>query len=180
MATGPRKTVTRKAESPSAVSASEGVDSSAEELTPKQARFCQEYVIDLNGKQAAIRAGYSEHSAEMQASRLLSYAKVAARVGEMQAEIANRNRATANRVIQELQSIAFANHLDYVRLVEGEPAVDLSKMTREQAAAIKDITVEDYRDGRGEESRDVRRVRLSLYDKHPALVNLGKHLGMFA
>ena len=37
-------------------------------LTPKQARFCEEYVIDLNGKQAAIRAGYSQRSAEYLAS----------------------------------------------------------------------------------------------------------------
>ena len=45
-------------------------------LTPKQARFVEEYLIDLNGKQAAIRAGYSPGTAEVQASRLLRNAKV--------------------------------------------------------------------------------------------------------
>lgn len=51
-------------------------------LTPKQQRFVEEYLIDLNGKQAAIRAGYSAKTAEMQASRLLSYAKVSQAVSE--------------------------------------------------------------------------------------------------
>ena len=46
-----------------------------QELNPKQQRFVDEYLIDLNGKQAAIRAGYSEKTAEVQASRLLSNAK---------------------------------------------------------------------------------------------------------
>lgn len=46
-------------------------------LTPKQEVFCKEYLVDFNGKQAAIRAGYSKKTAEVQASRLLSNAKVA-------------------------------------------------------------------------------------------------------
>ena len=41
-------------------------------LTPKQERFCQEYLIDLCGTQAAIRAGYSKHTAQPQSARLLS------------------------------------------------------------------------------------------------------------
>jgi phage terminase small subunit len=45
-------------------------------LTPKQARFVEEYIVDLNGKRAAIRAGYSPKTAEVQASRLLRYAQV--------------------------------------------------------------------------------------------------------
>lgn len=55
-----------------------------EELTPKQEMFCQEYLIDLNAKQAAIRAGYSENAAQEQGSRLLSYAKVQAKIEELQ------------------------------------------------------------------------------------------------
>ena len=42
------------------------------ELTPKQERFCQEYMKDLNGTQAAIRAGYSKETARQQAQRLLT------------------------------------------------------------------------------------------------------------
>ena len=57
--------------------------------------------------------------------------------------------------------------------------VDLSELTREQAAAISEVTVEDYKDGRGEDARDVRKVKFKLSDKRSALVDIGKHLGMF-
>ena len=50
------------------------------DLTPKQARFVEEYLIDLNATQAAIRAGYSTHTADVQGSRLLSNVKVAAAI----------------------------------------------------------------------------------------------------
>ena len=49
-------------------------------LTPKQARFIEEYLVDLNAKQAAIRAGYSVKSAHVEGSRLLINAKVAAAI----------------------------------------------------------------------------------------------------
>ena len=55
----------------------------------------------------------------------------------------------------------------------------MSKLTREQAAAIGEVTVEDFTDGRGEGARDVRRVKFKLADKRGALVDLGRHFGLF-
>ena len=72
-------------------------------LTPLQGRFVDEYLTDLNGKQAAIRAGYSARSAEVTASRLLSNAKVAAAVAEAQSKIAERNEVTQDWIIAELK-----------------------------------------------------------------------------
>ena len=69
--------------------------------------------------------------------------------------------------------------LDYVKVEGPDAFVDLSTLTRDQAAAIQEITVEDYKDGRGENARDVRRVKVKLSDKRAALVEMGKHLGMF-
>ena len=64
--------------------------------------------------------------------------------------------------------------------VQGSDAiVDLSTLTRDQAAAIQEVTIEDYRDGRGADARDVRRVKVKLLDKRAALAEMGKHLGMF-
>jgi phage terminase small subunit len=82
-------------------------------------------------------------------------------------------------VLNELAKIGFANMADYVQIVGGEPVIDLSSMTRDQAAAINEVTVEDFKDGRGEDARDVRRVKFKLSDKRAALVDIGKHLGMF-
>jgi hypothetical protein len=79
----------------------------------------------------------------------------------------------------ELSKIGFSNMLDYVKVEGPDAFVDLSTLTRDQAAAIQEVTVEDYKDGRGENARDVRRVKVKLSDKRAALVDIGKHLGMF-
>jgi phage terminase small subunit len=149
-------------------------------LTSKQKRFVQEYLIDLNATQAAIRAGYSAKTASSQGERLLRNVEVAAALAERQGKIAAKLEITQERVIAELAKIGFANMLDYVTIgSDGDPFVDLSGMSRDQAAAVSEITVEDFKDGRGEDARDVRKVKFKLHDKKGALIDLGKHLGMF-
>lgn len=71
-------------------------------LTAKQARFVEEYLIDLNATQAAIRAGYSERTANEQASRLLANAKVSAAVARAQAERSDRTGVTLDYVLSRL------------------------------------------------------------------------------
>src|SRR5712672_3014311 len=60
-----------------------------------------------------------------------------------------------------------------------DPVLDWSKLTRDQAAALIEVTVEDFLDGRGEDAREVRKVKFKLADKRGPLVDLGKHLGLF-
>lgn len=149
-------------------------------LTDRQAMFVREYLVDLNGSQAAIRAGYSPRTANRQASRLLSNADIAEAIAEAKKERADRVEITAQMVLRELGKIAFANMQDFMRVGEnGDPFVDLSNLTRDQAAALGEFTVEDFTDGRGEDARDVRRVKIKLNDKRAALVDIGRHLGMF-
>lgn len=71
-------------------------------MTPKQERFAQEYLVDLNATQAAIRAGYSAKTAEVQGSRLLSNAKVAAAVAAGQAKRSERVEVTQDYVLTKL------------------------------------------------------------------------------
>ena len=78
-------------------------------LNEKQERFCKEYVIDLNGKQAAIRAGYSEKTAEVQASQLLTILKVQERIKELQSGIGERLEITADMVVKELWALGVYN-----------------------------------------------------------------------
>ena len=142
--------------------------------------FAREYVIDLNGTKAAIAAGYSEKTAEAAASRLLRNVKVQALIDKLTAERAKRLDITADRVLEELSRMAFANMLDYMGVQQnGSAFVDLSKLTREQAAAIQEITVDEYTEGRGEEARQVKRTRFKLADKRGSLELLGKHLKIF-
>lgn len=71
-------------------------------LNPKQQQFVNEYVVDHNAKQAAIRAGYSPRSAEVTGSRLLSNDKVAAQIKRMQAKAAERAIVTVQDIADQL------------------------------------------------------------------------------
>src|SRR6185437_4769390 len=93
---------------------------------------------------------------------------------------AERTGVTVERVLAELAKIGFSNMQDYMRVgPEGDPVLDFSALNRDQAAALVECTVEDFKDGRGEDAREVRRVKFKLADKRAALVDLGKHLGIF-
>lgn len=150
------------------------------ELTDKQARFVAEYLIDLNATQAAIRAGYSEKTARQAGSENLSKPDIADAIAERQKSIRGNLEVTQERVVAELAKLSFSNMQDYMRSgADGDPYLDFSKLSREQAAALVEVTVEDFKEGRGKDARDVRRVKFKLADKRAALVDLGKHLGMF-
>ena len=74
-------------------------------LTPRQQLFVLEYVVDLNGKQSAIRAGYSASTAEVQASRLLSHVKVQAAVRQAQESLVERVELSQEWVMDRLREI---------------------------------------------------------------------------
>lgn len=149
-------------------------------MNDRQQRFVDEYLIDLNATQAAIRAGYSEKSARQVGAENLSKPYISDAIQEAMKARSERTEISQDDVLRELSKIGFANMMDYIRIApEGEAYVDLSTLSRDQAAAIVDLTVEDFTDGRGEDSREVRRIKLKLSDKRRALVDIGKHLGMF-
>jgi phage terminase small subunit len=105
-------------------------------LTDKQKRFCEEYLIDLNATQAAIRAGYSPKTAEQTASRLLRNVKVQEYIAKRQKELSRSTEITQERVIKELALIAFSNNADYSRVVE-------KKMQTEVDGVLVDVLDED-------------------------------------
>ncbi len=81
-------------------------------LTPKQEAFSNEYLIDLNATQAAIRAGYSEKTANEQGSRLLANVKVAARIQELKNKRSERTRINADWLLTRLADEAEADIAD--------------------------------------------------------------------
>ena len=149
-------------------------------MTAKQERFCVEYMVDLNATQAAVRAGYSEKGAKVRGCKLLTNVNLTKRIATLRKEQETRTLVEADDVIKELALLGFANMRDYIQITdEGEPFVDLSELTREQASAISEVVVEDFKDGRGIDARDVRKVRFKLHDKRGPLTDLAKHLGLF-
>lgn len=75
-------------------------------LTPKQERFCREYVVDLNATQAAIRAGFSAKTANEQGARMLAKVSIQAFIGELQAEVSQKLGITQEWVINRLKEIS--------------------------------------------------------------------------
>jgi phage terminase small subunit len=149
-------------------------------LSPKQARFVEEYLIDLNATQAAIRAGYSAKTATVIGAQNLTKLNVAEAIEKAKAKRSERAGLTSDMVIDELRKIGFANMADYMKAGPGgDPYLDFSALTRDQTAALHEVTVEDYVDGRGDDARAVKRTKFKLYDKRAALVDLGRHLGLF-
>ena len=153
-------------------------------LTPKQEAFAQAYIETSNASEAYRRAypgsdKWKPEALHVKASVMLSNGKVQVRLETLRAEIAKRHDITIDKIVRELALIGFSNMLDYISVQEGDAFVDLSKLTREQAAAIGEITSETYLEGKGEDARTVKRTKFKLSDKRGALVDLGKHLGMF-
>ena len=71
-------------------------------LTPKQQRFVEEYLIDLNATQAAIRAGYSEKTAKEIGSENLTKPNIAKAIAEAQEKLSNKAQVTVEMVVQGL------------------------------------------------------------------------------
>ena len=142
--------------------------------------FCREYMKDLNGTRAAIAAGYSKKTAGVTASQLLNNPKVKSKLAKLMEKHAIKLDLSAEKVLSELARMGFSNFCDYIRTTElGDAYIDLSRLTREQAAAIQEIIVDDYVEGRGKNARNVKRVRLKLADKNRSLELLGRYLKMF-
>ena len=143
-------------------------------------RFCREYIKDLNGTRAAIAAGYAKKSAHVTASQLLSNPKVKELSAELTKKHADKLDLSAEKVLSELSSMGFSNMLDYIKTTEeGGAYDDLSSLTQEQAAAIQEVTVDEYTEGRGKDARKVKRTKFKLTDKIRALELLGKYLKLF-
>ena len=135
-------------------------------LNLRQERFCREYVVDGNGTQAAIRAGYATTGADVHASRLLGNSRVRWLIDRLKAQQGARVDASADRVREELARMAFFNAADFVG-PDGE-VLPVHALSRDQAAAIVGLEAEGGK---------VRKYKLA--DKRQAAVDLGRHFGMF-
>lgn len=138
-------------------------------MTKKQKRFVEEYLIDLNATQAAIRAGYSPDTAKSIGSENLTKPDIQARIAKAMAERSKRTGVNADRVVTELAKIAFVNASD---VIDADTATLRPDATPEDTAAIQSVKVKTF----GEDGLE-REIKMA--DKLKALELLGKHLGMF-
>jgi phage terminase small subunit len=149
-------------------------------LTPKQARFVAEYLVDLNATQAAKRSGYSEKTAHAIGQENLTKPAISAAIAEAQDKRAGRTEITQDRVLAELAKLGFydirkavrwggipdvAQDGSHIYPVEMVPSEDIDDET---AAAITEVSL------------TAQGVKIKMADKLSALEKLGRHLGMFA
>ena len=144
-------------------------------LNEKQQRFVQEYLVDLNATQAALRAGYSAKTAYSSGPRLLGHVGVQAAITAGRQALEARTGITQERVLAELAKIGFS---DIRKIFDDTGRLKLpGELDDETAGAIASIEVVTRSLGEGEVEY-IHKIKAS--DKRAALVDIGKHLGMFA
>jgi len=153
-------------------------------LTPKQEAFAQHYALHGSATAAFRAAGYTTRSAKPEtvhrrAIEVMQNLKVAARIEELQLRVKERAEhvfdITADRILQELAAIGFANLQDFFTLdAKGQPEFSVKRLGRHHWAAIGELTVDEIQTG----NRISKRTRFKLLDKKGALVELAKHIGI--
>ena len=138
-------------------------------MTKKQKRFVEEYLIDLNATQAAIRAGYSPDSAADIGSENLRKPDIRAHIDKAMAERSRRTGVNADRVVQEIAKIAFVNAIE---VIDPKTATVKENASSDDTAAIQSVKVKTF----GEDGLE-REIKMA--DKLKALELLGRHMGMF-
>ncbi len=150
-------------------------------FTEKKQRFCDEYLIDLNGTQAHIRAGFKAKTIEAHAqaaSQLLRELKVKKYITQKQAEREDKTKIKQERVLQELARIGFCDPRKYFN--GGGRFKEFSELTEDEAAAIASVEVEELFEGRGEDRSHIGYLKkIKFWNKVDSLELVGKHLGMF-
>src|SRR3990167_4390428 len=141
-------------------------------ITPQQARFVDEYLIDLSATHAAIRAGYSKKSAMSLGCQLLQNPKVATAISARQKKLSDKLEITAARVLKENARIAFS---DTSRVASWGPGgvvpIDSKTLSENDRRAIAEVSHTVNANGIS--------VRVKMHSKQQALDALARHLGLF-
>lgn len=149
-------------------------------LAPRRAAFVAEYLIDLNAAQAAIRAGYAPHSANVTGAQLLADPNIAAAVERGKAQRLTRVGMTADSVLSEMALLANGRLEHYI--IDDDGQVQLAPGAPDGAmAAIKSIkrkTRMSY-DKDGNLIGKTYDVEVALWDKPGTLKLMGRHVGLF-
>ncbi|VEJ54617.1 terminase small subunit [Pragia fontium] len=144
-------------------------------LNDKQELFCREYIVDLNATQAAIRAGYSEKTAQEQSSRLLSNVMIQSRIAELNADRLERVRIDADYVLNRLVEIDQMDVLDILTdSGDLKPVADWPKAWRTTLSGLEVTAMM----GDGDSAALLKKIKWP--DKVKNLELLGKHISVQA
>lgn len=150
-----------------------GIDKTG--LTKKQQIFCKEYILHWNGTKAAIRAGYSQNCAAVQASENLTKPNIQAYIEYLKKNIAEVAEISPLRVLNEYKKIAFSSiaHLHNTWIERKE----FESLTEEQKGCIQEIVTQTRSIKSDGGFVDIEYVKIKLYDKIRGLEGINKMLG---
>lgn len=154
-------------------------------MTPKQAIFIAEYLVDQNATRAAIAAGVAEKSASVTASRWLKTKSIAAVIAERQAQRMARLEISADRTLQEIAKLAYYDPGKlYDERGRFRPVHMLDDTTRAAVAAVEVEETETTIAGGDAGSApttiiSTKTKKVKMADKSRNLELLGKHLKLF-
>lgn len=151
------------------------------ECSEAELRFCSVYIQNADTK-AAVLAGWPDHKWPTKyGPKVLARPHVIKHLAAMREKIAAKYDISAERVLNEIAEIAFNKLGKFIRVNnEGEPSWDFTGATPEELAAIGELTVDVYQDGRGPSAQTVKKFKISERDRLAALTLLGKSMGLFA
>lgn len=151
----------------------------APKLTAQQHRFCEEYIKDLDGKNAAIRAGYSQRTAEQIAYQLLQKPHVLARVAELQDKRSQRTQIDADYVLHRLAEI---DQMDFLDIMDDDMSLKpLSQWPKVWRQYLTSFELAELFEGRGDDRAMVGVLKkIKWPDKVKNLELLGKHVSVNA
>lgn len=147
-------------------------------LTDKQQRFCEEYLIDLNATQAAIRAGYSVDTAKEQGCQLLTKLNIQEYIQDRREQIQSKLHITQERVLREYAKIAFCDPRKFFDGGGNPMAID--DLEDDAAGALAGFEIVVEKTEKDEETIEQSATKkIKFWDKTKALDSLAKHLGLF-
>jgi phage terminase small subunit len=150
-------------------------------LTAKMIRFAEEYIVDLNATQAAIRAGYSERTAKSIGQENLTKPDLQEYIQQLMDERSKRTEITADMVLKEYAKIGFSNITDYLKVEEKEVQTDVGSIMMQGVTIFETDHIEREKLDAVAEIKQTRDgISLKLHDKKGALDSMARHLGMFS
>ena len=151
-------------------------------MTPKQKLFAEEYLKDLNATQSAIRAGYSKKTAYAIGQENLKKPEIQKEIQKLMDKRSKINEITADNVLKELASIAFADSTDYAKIKHKTVVNDVTG-EKEEVAYVEFTDTDDLSEEQKKAISAIKYTRngiaVETHNKLKALELLGKHLGMF-
>lgn len=145
-------------------------------LSPRMERFVDEYMVDFNGTQAAIRAGYAKSGAHVQAARLLNNAKVIKAIQERRDRVASKFELTRERLLEEYCKLAFSDPRKFFR--EDGTLKTIPELDDETAAALAHFEVMEEFEGQGQDRMQVGYTsKVKWTDKRAALDSIARVMG---